>query len=980
MALSIDEKSKIDAMDLGNGGSLSDFFTKKVAAGGNTKFLFIGLGGQGSKTVADIKKEIYKKILSPEGKTHPDNIEYLAIDTDRDTLEYLSHEKRGSAGLTCEPQDMEMCHLYDRASIMALGHMLPDYITSWLNPDAHIGSTENGACGIRQAGRYALFGSFEKVENILQDKLSKLHESITSPQQKLTVYLFAGLGGGTGSSLIIDIPYIIRAICYMRAYDVKIFSYLFLPDTLGWYVSNRHLYLKSNAYAALKEIDTFMNTKYLGECARFKVRYSASFMVDSDENIFDGCILISGRNEYCTPQNMVTDNIINNITADTSNNHGYYFAVRTYWDNALQNIANRIRLSPYLPRNTYYHYSVMNSATMGLPLEQLVAYIAQGTFEMLQKGWDKHATQDDVKDILNQIHMRPEEQADAIIGRSNVSLMEYHKGIGGKLNKRDVINGVLDNNIKATWMAYNVDLYTAWNEAKSQYLEYVIGSLNDDYRRKFKDKNCGIYFLKELISCRIVDGAGFSGILERLENDYLASIWRLIGGQEEIQRQADERMREIKVELESPLCLGPLENNKIEEYRSLCVQKLVADNMIDLYNKIVRDCLNQIIKWFETRLEEVQKYIDIFAYMTEVVNRNYDMVIKDTLPTINNPLLDFSLRGSDDATDRVINYMDNELKTKTPEELASALEDMILKNEVEFVDNPVNVFIKYLGVQFNFLDNLTLDNFMNLKYYSDTAYQEINKYCQKLKQKVEIAAGENGIAKLDCIGKSSFVFVSNMSQQMRKEISHFGQYAYVVDNNADTNSIYWCDLYNGIPLYALHCMEEYESVYENNKLPGTHLNESKEKGWKDFPQYSWKYFIKNSTNDCFKNDRELIFKEKVRNDTKLFIEKGLIKKNDYSNLYEAICIDEDDKKVGEDDLIAWCKEKDIHGLDKLSEEFYNDFCMKTYIQLVNMPTVFMDADDSNIHEILRMNIFLYRNLCKVYDLYRQCEEYVLKRN
>ena len=85
-----------------------------------------------------------------------------------------------------------------------------------MNPQIQAELQGNGASGIRQAGRYLLFGedAFQKLRNALYNKLQSLHNQIVdSAKEELIVYIFAGVGGGTGSGTVIDIPYIVRKIC-----------------------------------------------------------------------------------------------------------------------------------------------------------------------------------------------------------------------------------------------------------------------------------------------------------------------------------------------------------------------------------------------------------------------------------------------------------------------------------------------------------------------------------------------------------------------------------------------------------------------------------------------------------------------------------------------------------------------------------------------------------------------------------------------
>ena len=146
MGLTGREKECLDKLDIRIGGGLSEFMTncRKLEPVGS-KFLFVGLGGKGCKTVAAIKKEVYQKVKCPEGKKRPENFEYLAIDSDGELLRHLCQKDFGETELSMEYVDMETCNLYDPQSAMYLAsekkHLLPEYITSWLNPAI------NGNCG-----------------------------------------------------------------------------------------------------------------------------------------------------------------------------------------------------------------------------------------------------------------------------------------------------------------------------------------------------------------------------------------------------------------------------------------------------------------------------------------------------------------------------------------------------------------------------------------------------------------------------------------------------------------------------------------------------------------------------------------------------------------------------------------------------------------------------------------------------------------
>lgn len=1004
MALTAKQKERLDKLDFGTGGGFSDFMTdrKKLEPAGS-KFLFVGLGGKGSKTVASIKTEVYKKIKCPESKKQPENFEYLAIDTAKDDLEHLCQGGFGQVGLSADPADSETCQLFDDSAAERLEpekrYLIPEYVTSWLNPTINAELQGDGAGGIRQAGRYLLFGedAFSRLKNILTQKLEKLNKQIkNTAKENLIVYVFAGVSGGTGSGTVIDIPYIIRQICKVRNWKVKIYGYIFLPDTYPTDAEGDHL--KYNAYAALKEIDTLMNIGNMDGAAHFKATYTPSFSVDSVERIFNSCVLVSGKKKegglVTDPdrftRKVVVDNIVN-LVVDNITSNG--FMANSFLDNSISEIQNAVVPLSNVPKNAYYRYTVIGTGSILLPMEQILTYIARGTFEMLQEGWNKKAQQKDVEGLLGKIHMLPQDQANAVIGKSKVPLMEYTKGIGGLAKKQQIMDNSLYNTIQANWMAQNVSLYAAWDVAKNENLEFIVRNLDDYYRSKFKDEDAGIYFLRELLSFRVVEGAEFNGILHRLNNEYLASIQGFIGGQEEIQRQADARMREIRAELDSPLCVSVIANNKIEEYRSLCVQKLVADNMIYLYDTIVRDCMKQIIKWVETRLEELETYIDIFTYMKELVERNYELVMEDAMPGAEDAgtLLEFSKRGNDDATDQVLAYLDSMLQAKTPEGLVTVLEDSIQKTEQNWVNssedfNPMKVFVNFLEQQYNDLSNLTLQKFLEIKYGVNGINLGMQDICQELKNNAEFTFCTSPALNLNVLAAHKYVVIpAAASQEIKSALSAFAKQNKAIQvDSPDTNSIYWYNLAIGVPLFALKDIEVYEQKYESNSLSGMHIQETAENNWKEFPSLSNQALW--STPNF--NLREKEFANQVQEDVKKYLKSGLIVKNDIG-LYEAFCMSENDNRYTREKVLEWCRNQYLsapttneEGLIESGKAFFE--CMKgenafvTY--QVTISSVFMNPTDDNVYQLIRMHIFLYRKLQETYAVYEECCRMISESN
>ena len=1008
MALTSKEKEKLDQLDFATGGGFSDFLTgKKKLEPTGSKILFVGLGGKGCKTVAAIKTEVYKRIQCPTGKQRPDNFEYLAIDTDKGTLGSLEKGGAGQVGLSNATDDLETCQLFDAVAAEKLKKKgeLAGNIKTWINPLMTQELAGKGAGGVRQAGRYLLFGdeAFPMVKGQLEAKLEKLHGDIVDiAKEELIVYIFAGISGGTGSGTIIDIPYIIREICKRNEWNVKVYAYLFLPDTYPKEASGDHL--KYNSYAALKEIDVLMNLGNMDNAGRFQATYQPCFAVNSQERIFDSCVLISGKqagtkgkvkNADAYTRKVVVDNIVNMVSdSKVTVAEADAFLANSFLDNSPVEIQAKVtKLDQTVPRNAFYQYMVIGVGALILPLEQILAYIAHGTMDKMVQGWDKHANQTEVQNVLMSLHATPDEISNRISALSKIQVLEYHKSIGGVAKKQQIADKTLYNSIKNIWMSQNVSLYDAWDKAKNSCLEEIISALDRSYNSSFQDKNKGIYFLKELISFRVVDGNGFNGLKEGIQKGYVNSIQGLINGQEVVRQQAENRMREIEKELDSPIFGALREGKLIEEYRSCCVQSLVAENWIIMYRDYTSDCLEQIIKWLDKKLEDLQKYIDVFTYMKEIIDKNYDSVMNSTLPTAEYAaaIMDFSKAKDDDNVQAVLNYMDGLMAAKTPDGLVTALEEELQKTEKFWLHStedfsPLKVFVSFIEKQYPGLSNMTLEFFLKLKYGTDGFSAGMKILCNQLEAKAAVTFPTKVLLALGNLASHKYVMAPSHAPEIAQEISNYvnGRTDVVAANGEDQNGIYWYNLIIGVPLFALVDIDTYEATYEECTKEGIHIQETAENNWKDLPALSNQKLW--DTPDF--NSREREFAEQVEKDVKTYLDCGLIANTGLS--YVAYCLPEYNVKHTPETVLDWCQTTyltnpiltDTGEMDT-GKAFVSQLCTANefHTYQVQIPSVYMATiNDGNVHELVRMDIFLYRKLQKTYAVYQDCIRLIAEVN
>jgi hypothetical protein len=252
----------------------------------------------------------------------PDNVEFLAFETNE------QDKNKRYKGIGLDPiNEFVLLSNAEIGGLLQNRSILEPYITDWLSPELSITDGMNGAAGVRQAGRLLLFTKITQVVQAIDKKIKTLS---VGTNKKLMVFLLTGLSGGTGSGCFLDIAYIVRGIIERdhgsAGIDrVNTLGYLFTPDIN---LANKSLsehtreYIKKNGYAALKELDYWMNVDARGE--RFKQQYGSILNVNSPLPPFNLCHLISATNtegkllenayDYC--MNVTAENITNFMASE----------------------------------------------------------------------------------------------------------------------------------------------------------------------------------------------------------------------------------------------------------------------------------------------------------------------------------------------------------------------------------------------------------------------------------------------------------------------------------------------------------------------------------------------------------------------------------------------------------------------------------------------------------------------------------------
>lgn len=222
------------------------------------KAYFIGLGGCGLKTVSELSRK-----LGPQNSNDPEYL-FTYIDTDGKTLEQINREQ-----ILIYNQDF--VNLGDTNPYQVyrnnLGGKTPSAkrLREWMiEQEKGHGFTlgniplSEGAGAERMVGRVAMFYKYGAIKADLTKKLSRFQDRKNNGNASVdfNIWVFASSCGGTGSSLTLDILYLIKTLSNKDVGDPNLKLVLFMPEPfIEANVGN--VRYKLNAFSYMWELNAF---------------------------------------------------------------------------------------------------------------------------------------------------------------------------------------------------------------------------------------------------------------------------------------------------------------------------------------------------------------------------------------------------------------------------------------------------------------------------------------------------------------------------------------------------------------------------------------------------------------------------------------------------------------------------------------------------------------------------------------------------
>jgi len=813
--------------------------------------LIIGLGGTGIDALLRLKYQINRRFKLPEDplskkkRDKPDNVEFLAFETNE------QDRSKRYKGIGLDPiNEFVLLSNPEIGGLLQNRSILEPYITDWLSPELSITDGMNGAAGVRQAGRLLLFTKINQVVQAIDKKIKTLS---VGTNKKLMVFLLTGLSGGTGSGCFLDIAYIVRGIIERdhgsAGIDrVNTLGYLFTPDIN---LSNKSLsehtreYIKKNGYAALKELDYWMNVDNRGE--RFNQQYGNILTVNSPLPPFNLCHLISATNtegkllenayDYC--MNVTAENITN-FMANEEKQSGEEFAIHDYISNIRTNIA---QMNKAYPAN--YEYNIIGASSAVLPIEEMTTYLAYRLFDKMEKMFQQSPTQEEVEkfarkmgvDLDSIVKTFEARVPDPLPGYENSERLSYANVV-----KSQVVN--MDTELEQTFLARAREEYI---KAKKQLPGEFLEKFSDQIRRLFLHPEQGPFYVSRLLHTE----KGFCllkmllSYIEALRENLL----RIPRDIEAAQDQAEEKLGDAK----SAFVSKEKKKNayieaKINEYW-LHADVERTEQMIEFYEDLY-DLLNRE----NNRIYSV--FTEILNALSSIFSKNGDILTsgEEQVDHKGNKTYYWNIVSVPDISKVVSGIMDqkdvDDLIRDFATELLDHSDQWVKEQEIDIVSSISN----FLSDKFGDLITKSMEDFLIIKYGQDEPIEKFveRHIASKLDEEaVPVFHLSNSTGNLH-FPSWGFVSVPLQAPSILKGIRNYqnnavGKSHFTVKESEVRNRIFWLNTRNGVPLFVYTPLKVYEESYERTILDkegiGRHLVQTEKNNWtylpSPIPEKSW---------------------------------------------------------------------------------------------------------------------------------------------
>lgn len=382
----------------------------------NGNLLVIGLGGLGSRAVCALKGMLADNI-TPE-----DNINFLMIDSDISEMEATIEDSKEGVGFNA----LEVISIYrpDIENVLENGiakNPIHENLANWMDPEfPAVTIGRDGAKGNRQIGRLMFSNAYTDVRMLLFDKLQDVYDRTESGT--VDVIIVSGVSGGTGSGILSDVSYNIRAYGKAKKWNnLRVGGCLLMPDVL---FGHKAVYddtelvsrLNANGCATMKEVDYYMKLSEKDDNYTFISKNNKMVIRD---NLFDACMLVSGRKDAqgYIPEGFILKDVASFLYRLASNKYVGNNDVDNdrkllrdmFFENEGYSITSwKMEHDDDLIKNSNCYYKVVSEADYHIPIREIENMCENDLFSQAYKGlyrspFKEGNAEADIKAVLSEL-------------------------------------------------------------------------------------------------------------------------------------------------------------------------------------------------------------------------------------------------------------------------------------------------------------------------------------------------------------------------------------------------------------------------------------------------------------------------------------------------------------------------------------------------------------------------------------------------
>lgn len=360
--------------------------------------LFIGLGGQGGKSLAELRKVIEQRQTDAEYLRKNDiRWDHLYIDSSLDVTNTRANWTHFGKSLALDPADFVYLKENGQNPSAAQMRQRPD-VAPWLGDPAIVDGFLQGAAQIQGANQRRRFGRLlfanhaDKIRTaIIDEKVEKLTQARL---HQCCFHIFASLAGGTGSGSIVDLVTMLRSrypdSSTDRGFPIFLYLYVTSEDVGAANVGFFH----ENQYSALRDLNALA-------CGRLQINLLGSrndHTVFSHQDTFNGIVLSSSLNDrnqklsLKRQHQILAESAFERIYCYCSGNLNEDQQKALTGEDILVNFSGEPRFRP----QRSYRFGTMGMRRWEIPTEQVQQLLANELYvssfrQMLYENWQDNS-------------------------------------------------------------------------------------------------------------------------------------------------------------------------------------------------------------------------------------------------------------------------------------------------------------------------------------------------------------------------------------------------------------------------------------------------------------------------------------------------------------------------------------------------------------------------------------------------------------